>query len=262
MKKGFSLTEVLISLAIMGILAAILLPTVQKTTPDKNKIVFRKAYNTIAQGVSNLIYDEVNYPSSQVDTTTGLMKGLNYTVATSNIVSSVTYNKFCYFLLDTLNTIGATSPTTACPQAGDTSGANGFFTTSDGVVWTITYASGANDTTTGTPSGTDKQFPLTQTLTSYPTKIIVDVDGPAKGPNCSTDSAATSYKFGSGTGTALVRCTWYNTCTDGTANPANSTPDRYIVGVRFDGKLQVGSGDDTDKCANNILLFSTSNTTN
>lgn len=240
-KKGFSLMEALLTMVIIGFVAAIVTPMLVKSSPDKNKVMFRKAYNVMLQGVSNLINDDTNYPATQVDITTGYQNGFNYTTATSN-----TSNKFCYFLTDSLNTIGSVT----CPSTS--AATNAYFTTSDGIVWTIDFPSG------GTDAAPNTQFPLS--LTSYSPKFVVDVDGTSKGPNCSTDDNATSYTFGSGAGTALTRCSWYASCTAGTANPQNTTPDRYIIGIRFDGKLQVGSGSSTDDCANNILLFATTNT--
>lgn len=238
MKKGFTLAEVLITLAVVGVLASLLIPSLKGLTPDKNKVMFKKAYSTLENVISTLVSDETYYPSSETgtntDDSTTVSKGFNFTLKDST-PSYYTSNKFCYLLTNALNTLG----TVTCPAYSAYSDA--YFTTSDGIVWSIDYPA------SGTDSAPDTQFPLS--YSSYSTRIVFDVDGASTGDNCSTDSAAASYTFN---GTALTRCSYYSTCT--------KASDRYIVGVRYDGKLQVGSGASTDTCAIGILSNPTTNT--
>lgn len=238
-KKGFTLAEVLVTLGVVGVLAAILTPAVFKVTPSKSKVLFRKSYNILQQSISMIINDDKTYPADQVTGSPATQLGFNYVYDPSNSTTPTYYtnNKFCTFLTDSLNVVG----TATCPAYNAST--NGDFTTSDGIAWTINFPAGGSDAAPAT------QFPISST--NYATKIIVDVNGAANGPNCSTDSAAASYNFGSGSGTALTRCSFYSTCTD--------TADRYIFGIRYDGKIQVGSGGTTDVCANNILLAPTEN---
>ena len=42
--KGFTLTELMIALAVIGILVAIVTPTIMKTRPNKNKMMIKKTY--------------------------------------------------------------------------------------------------------------------------------------------------------------------------------------------------------------------------
>lgn len=53
MKKAFTLSEALITLAILGVLAAILIPVIDNVRPDKDKIVYKKALYTMQSAVSN-----------------------------------------------------------------------------------------------------------------------------------------------------------------------------------------------------------------
>lgn len=52
MKKAFTLSEALVTLAIIGVLAAILIPVVNNVKPDKDKILYKKALYTLTNAVS------------------------------------------------------------------------------------------------------------------------------------------------------------------------------------------------------------------
>ncbi len=51
-QKGFTLSEALITLVIIGIVAAITIPVINKAQPDKDKSTYHKALMTITQGFS------------------------------------------------------------------------------------------------------------------------------------------------------------------------------------------------------------------
>lgn len=53
MKKAFTLSEALVTLAIIGVLAAILIPVVNNARPDKDKIVYKKALYSLQTAVSD-----------------------------------------------------------------------------------------------------------------------------------------------------------------------------------------------------------------
>lgn len=53
MKKAFTLSEALVTLAIIGVLAAILIPVINNARPDKDKIVYKKALYSLQNAVSN-----------------------------------------------------------------------------------------------------------------------------------------------------------------------------------------------------------------
>lgn len=264
-KKGFTLSEVMIAMTVLGVIAAILVPAIMKNIPSTNIVMFRKAYSTLEKSINNLISDETNYPSDVtiIPTNAGgtsYQKGFNNTTATTNTVSGTTYNKFCYFLTDQFNTTSGGG--TSCLNSAST-GLN-VFTTSDGTIWNIVTP--ASDTTTNAEdatsvSGNTVEFPISPTLPanaaySYLTKIIVDVNTGSKSTDCSTDSAAASYSFNPGSGAvAMTRCSDY----DNASGNWSAKPDRFIFGVRFDGKIQVGSGAGTDLYATHFLSSPTTN---
>lgn len=229
--KGFTLAEVLVTIGILSVIAALVLPPLMNQVPDTNRVMFKKAYYTLERSVHNVVNDDSNYPYTQTGTDSNggsVMLGLNFTTATGG---SGSYNKFCYFFVDQLNTISGGQ--TSCPTG--TGVTTNIGTTSDGMTWYI-Y-----------PAAT--QFPLNPN--SFTTKILVDVNG-SRPPNCSYDTTLATY-----TPNAVT----YKACTSGVA-------DLYIFGVRYDGRLRVGYSNDaapttvTDQSALNLLMSPTINSRN
>lgn len=60
--KGFTMTELMIALAVIGILVAVVTPAIMKTRPNQNKMMIKKSFYTVENIVSNLINDERLYP--------------------------------------------------------------------------------------------------------------------------------------------------------------------------------------------------------
>lgn len=223
-KSGFTLAETLITLGIIGVVAAITIPTIISFVPNKNKILLRKAYLTIEQTIPKMINDEVNYPANQTVIIGGHLypRGFNYTTATTN----GTANKFCYFFTDNLNTLG---PIT-CPVSSSWTTAQQMAVTSDGMTWFYL----------GAVSGEAAAFPVD--TSKYYTSIIVDVNGSNNPPNCFDDSGWNSY--------SPLTPTYTGGC---------SKPDTFIFGLRFDGRIQIGSAPGQDPYMESVLLAPTKN---
>lgn len=242
-KEAFTLAEILIALTVLGILAAMLIPAIMKLAPSKNKIMFRKAYSIAEKTIDSMITNDQLYPASQIGTDSTsptaivVQRGFNYTIAANG---STSYNKFCYLFFDQLNITSGGS--TACPLVGATSSTAAAIlatktVTSDGITWYmyIPY----NDASATSAYAASTAFALDSA--TYTTKIIVDVNGAAK-PNCTVDSGSTYLP------------------SDHTSCTTNTDPDTFILGVRYDGKIQVGSSVGTDSAAVNILSNPTNNT--
>ena len=60
-KEAFTIAELLITLGILGIIAAIAAPMLSNLRPDSNKISFLKAYDTIASNTQKIISDASIY---------------------------------------------------------------------------------------------------------------------------------------------------------------------------------------------------------
>ena len=59
--KAFSLAEILISLAIVGLVGAMMIVGITKATPNRNKVMFLKAYHALESAVSETINDPTKY---------------------------------------------------------------------------------------------------------------------------------------------------------------------------------------------------------
>lgn len=80
-KKGFTLAEVLITLAIIGIVAALTIPVVMRKIQDEQlKAQFKKAYNTINIAFQKAQFDLGGMPKCYIDTTGASETGF-YTVS-------------------------------------------------------------------------------------------------------------------------------------------------------------------------------------
>ena len=64
MKKSnaFTLSELLVALAVLGIVCAIVLPTLLNNNPNHNKMMMKKAYNVFTDITQELINDSGHYP--------------------------------------------------------------------------------------------------------------------------------------------------------------------------------------------------------
>ena len=217
-KNGFTLAEVLVTMASLGILAAIILPTADKLKPNHEMLMFKKAYYTTARIVQDLINDPNSYPDTDNPLTSGFSN-------TSHVVSyhGNTYGgtgtdgtqKFCKLFASRLNVVGDID----CSKDGyeseliedpspdlfwlnyESKKFNNSFTTSDGIVW-------------GLPSNGFQQS--TQS-------IVVDVNG-AKGENCYDNQVEYDINDNKTKAVQTLDC---------------KTPDRFIIKVNREGKVWV-----------------------
>lgn len=60
-QKAFTLAEALIALCIIGVIVALLLRTLNRVTPNKEKVMFVKAYHALEQVVADTINDPNKY---------------------------------------------------------------------------------------------------------------------------------------------------------------------------------------------------------
>lgn len=261
--KGFTLAEVLISLLVVGVLAAILSPILRGVTPNQNRVFFKKAYSVIVTGISDLINDEQSYPSNILGNainppTNNVSVGFNNISTAGTLVPLVTFgtapntyqytpNKFCYLFSQEINTVGAEN----CP----TLYGNGTFQTRNGMSWTIVNPP------------VPRQFPLDNQI--YSTRLVVDVNGTmansndkAHGPDCSYLPVGGAMYNNVTWNQCDVTKVWPSNPNTGVANPNGIVPDIYDIGVRYDGSVTLykmnaaGTALDTttvDNAANEIL---------
>ena len=64
-KKGYTLAEALITLGIIGIIAALIVPAANKARPNQNKIKFLQTYDTIETQIKNFTQNSRYFPTCQ-----------------------------------------------------------------------------------------------------------------------------------------------------------------------------------------------------
>jgi len=200
--KAFTLAEVMITMALLGVLAAIAIPAVMKVKPDSRGVMFKKAYSTLEKTVSDLINNDLYYPSTKVTPTdctsptmpNGTACGFAYTATTTNMGIPNGLDKFNYTLIQELNTAGSAVD-------ADKSSLKLVFTTTDGIAWYLSNSS----------------FTVGATNYKY---IGVDVNGPAKGDDCINIDGGD------------VPIGLFTTCS------ANQVPDHFVFEIRYDGKIK------------------------
>ena len=70
LRKGFTLLEILLTLAIIGALAAVLLKVITNAMPDAGKAKFLKAYSATRLTISDMINDSSLYPDTDETSST------------------------------------------------------------------------------------------------------------------------------------------------------------------------------------------------
>ena len=174
--KGFTLTELMIALAVIGILVAIVTPTIMKTRPNKNKMMIKKTYYTTEQIIATLINDARLYPDMREACETGAESSENYYCAWGfDADDSVTYEG------ETFN--GNTKFEGLFRSKLNVKSGNGaVFYTTDGVKWDLSGTEGA----------------WTKRVVSGPQnagigEILIDVNGDG-GPNA-RENASSADEF-------------------------------------------------------------------
>lgn len=202
-KRGFTLAETLITLTIVGLIAVFVIPTITKVTPNQNKVLFKKAYSSLEKAINDLSNDEADYPTTAgTDSNSNNILTIGFSNTATGNAPPASTDKFCYALSQEMNTTGNVAPATMCPIGAPNIGT---FTTTDGIVWSMP-----------TPTVSASYFVPTNPDPAKYLYIKVDVNG-TKAPNCGD----------TGNSSGFTACT------------AGQTPDKFYIGVRYDGKIMV-----------------------
>ncbi len=94
MKKSFTLAETLVTLTVLGIIMAIVIPLISKARPDKDVIMFKKALYSLQSAVGNATEELLNEGA------------MSNTIWSDDIVTTGSPSGFCNRISDHLNTTG------------------------------------------------------------------------------------------------------------------------------------------------------------
>ena len=94
-KKGFTLAEVIISMGIIAVMAALMASSFSNAKPDKTKILYLKCYDALTTVVNKVAGDSMIFNSVYEDTATGKTFNIEHypLLDTNHSVSSV-YESF------------------------------------------------------------------------------------------------------------------------------------------------------------------------
>ena len=206
--KGFTLTELMVAMGVIGILVAVVTPAIMKTRPNKNKMMIKKSFYTAEQIVSTLINDERLYPDMKEICDRGVVEGEDPTKV------------YCAFGFEYDNSVRYEGET----YAGNTKFAdlfasrlnvktedetNHIYYTTDGIKWDLSGTVGAWTKGQDTPGKFGNQ-----TNAAGVGKITVDVNGD-EAPNCrESNENCSAYDF-----------------------------DQYVIEILATGKMRIDSTD-------------------
>lgn len=167
-KDAFTMAETLITISLIGVLAALLIPAMRQFTPDRNKTLFKKAANTAERIVYEIYNDDEIYPRTGRDGVTQydgfdntervVFMGNDYGHDTD---AAKQKSKFCNIFVRKLST--KSDAVINCTDSGSSPGGTPSVTTIDGIAWYL---------------------PIDNFSGNTYKRITVDVNGTSKGPNC------------------------------------------------------------------------------
>lgn len=136
-KNGFTLAEILLTMIIIGVVMGLLIRTVARVDPDKDKFLFLKSYHAIEEIIRSSVndftkYDQNIYADGDIDEMEGELhldlsynplpsakvqyidKGKKKTACPTKNTENITCDKelkqenaVCYYIAEHINTIGA-----------------------------------------------------------------------------------------------------------------------------------------------------------
>ena len=130
-KSAFTMAEILVTMVIVGVVMSILVRTVSRVDPDKNKLLFVKSYQAVEEIIANSIndgakYDQNIYNKDEIeamkkDNTVALHFNLSHDPLPDVVVNYMNdgkrvtvdsntikkKNAICYYLAEYMNTLGS-----------------------------------------------------------------------------------------------------------------------------------------------------------
>jgi len=194
--KAFTLAEATLTLFVLSVIAAVMIPAATNVSPDQFKTSLRNAYSITSNTVNTLINNENLYPSKELISDSILIpKGFLYETtgtkhtfdSNNNITTYSETNDIAWEYESLLKNCKCTTSTKlvnafCCSlnvSAASCTSTKCNFTTNNGMYWTVTQNS---DITTDNRNTTPILY------------VEVDVNGSGK-PNSKTATSPDQYKF-------------------------------------------------------------------
>lgn len=134
-KNGFTLMEILLAMGIVMTVTLMLMAGIKNIKPDRNVVMFKKAYSIISRNISEMVNDDDLYPEKE--------EGNQYFGNIDSVVEkNVTYSgtdKFCEIFASKMNLSSDVDCTAKDFEDGVIS--QGQFKTADGMVWIVPISS-------------------------------------------------------------------------------------------------------------------------
>ncbi len=175
-KRAFTMGEVLVTLMIVGVIAALIIPIIKNAQPDKQKLMFKKAYTNVERVVTELVNDDDLYPDA------GDYVGLDNT--TDVEVNDTTYGgntKFCNLFAMKVNVIDDENIRCPANPGGNGTYNDPTFVTADSIAYYLPSTSFATNATITVDTNGDKEpncfYNASSCLKPDMFEIIVGPDG-------------------------------------------------------------------------------------
>ena len=173
-RSGYTLAEALIALAVVGIIAAVMLPLVSKYKPDTTKVLYLRTYDAISRTIAEFSSNVKMYPEWNGDKYEDDIRYFDYPFYNKGKVKldngktvEEADNKICNLLA-----LSAGAKEIKCENDYDTYTDGGFEPS-------YKYKNGVEVFVS-----TLRTNPDSENKAQYRTDIYFDVDGKDKGPNC------------------------------------------------------------------------------
>ena len=133
MKKGFTIAETVITVAILGVIAAVTIPVLNNSQPNKDIAMYNKALYTLQSATSQVAERSYEYTMEENKT-----RAEKKRYVANDHLANVSREKVCEELANVLNTEGRTN----CNTWGRYTLPN--FVTTDGLrIWDIGHSDGS-----------------------------------------------------------------------------------------------------------------------